>query len=120
MRARLSSTIRSWSAVERGFGGAGLAVAFLIGEVAGLLDGGHRPVLGSKRASMIFAVVTDGDAIALLLLGGGLGLGADVDGVEGLDAVLRGVGDDHVLAGQGAVMLRRAGWGGTRGCRASG
>ena len=66
-----------------------------------------RLVLGSKRASISLLVVTDVTRLRFFSSAVGSVSRADVGGAERLDAVLRAIGDQHVLAGKRAMVLGR-------------
>jgi len=93
-------------AIQRGLGGARLAIAFFVHEVAGLLHGAHM-IRARIETRLDGAARGSADsAIALLLLGGGLGGGARIVGVEAVDAIPWSVRDHEIFAIERAVMLR--------------
>ena len=91
--------------IERGLGGPGMAAAFVVGEIAGLLHGRQAARLGIEARQQIAAGGDGERAVALAFVGGGLGPGGDVAGAERFDAVLRAVGDEEVVAIERAVVL---------------
>ncbi len=90
--------------IEGSFSGAGLAVAFGVGEAAGLLHRHQVAGLGIE-AGVDFPAAGDGlGALALAFLGIGVGGGVGIGGTEGIDAVVLAVGDQKILAAQNAVV----------------
>ena len=107
MRAEVSSRISS-VLVERGLGRARFTVALFVGEVARLFHGGHAAGL---RLEVRLHLPAGGDGLPgrLRLISSAVGSVSVRTSAraERLDAVLRAVGDHHVLAVEHAVVLRR-------------